>query len=102
MNIQMFPDFTNFYRQFIKDFSKISDPFTSMLKPTIATAIFSKIKKPLETARKAGNRFAESTVVGGRFKIGEIKLTKVKKSKNLAQSKKSAKLKKSDVTKIKN
>lgn len=102
MNIHVFSDFSNFYRQFIKGFSKIAALLTSLLKPTMATAIFLRIKEYLETSRKGGNKVASIKAVGGRFKIGVIKLTKGKKSKNLAKSKKSAKLKKSDFTKAKN
>ncbi len=85
----MFLGFANFYRRFIKGFSKIAAPLTSMLKTTLVSPeglqeTTGKIKKEAtgKTRVETG-----SEVKGGRIEIGEVKLVKGKKSKNSAKAK---------------
>ncbi len=88
-DIQVFLGFANFYRRFIKGFSKIAAPFTSMLRTTAASP-----KGPKETTGKfrkeATRKTREETgskVEGGGIEIGGVKLVKGKKSKNSAKTK---------------
>ena len=88
-DIQVFLGFANFYRRFIKGFSKIAAPLTSMLRTTAASP-----EGPQETTGKvrkeATGKTREETgseVEGGGIKIGEVKLVKGKKSRNSAKAK---------------
>ena len=85
----MFLGFANFYRRFIKGFSKIAAPLTSMLRTTAASS-----EGPEETTRKvrkeATGKTREETgseVEGGGIKISGVKLVKGKKSKNSIKAK---------------
>ena len=88
-DIQVFLGFANFYRRFIKGFSKIAAPLTSMLRTTAASPegpqeTTGKVRKEAtgKTREETGNK-----VKGGRIKIGGVKLVKGKKSKNSAMAK---------------
>ena len=88
-DIQVFLGFANFYRRFIKGFSKIAVTLTPMLRTTAASP-----EDPQETTRKvrkeATGKTREETgskVEGGGIKIGGVKLVKGKKLKNLAKAK---------------
>ncbi len=88
-DIQVFLAFTNFYRRFIKDFSKIAATITSVLRTTAASLegppeITGKVRK-----EATGNTREEirSEVESRRIKIGGVKLVKGKKSKNSAKVK---------------
>ncbi len=88
-DIQVFLGFANFYRRFIKGFSKIAAPLTSMLKMTAASPEGSqettgKVRK--EATRKTREKTG-SEVEGGGIKIGRVKLVEGKKSKNSAKAK---------------
>ncbi len=76
-DIQVFLGFTNFYRRFIKDFSKITAPFISVVKTTTASP-----ESPPEVTGKV--REATGNQVGDRdrAKIGGVKLLRGKNSKN--------------------
>ena len=88
-DIQVFLWFANFYRQFIKDFSKIEAPLTSMLKMTSASP-----ERPQETTGKVRKEATKKTkeetgseVKGGGITMDRVKLMKGKKSKNSAKAK---------------
>ncbi len=75
---QVFLRFANFYRQFIKSFSKIAALLTFMLRTTSASP-----ESPQETTRKVRKETTGKTreetgnkVKGGRIKIGGVKLVK--------------------------
>ena len=85
--IQVFLGFANFYRRFIKRFSKIAAQLTFMLKTTSDS-----IKELRDASNESG---------GGGVEIGGVELTEVKNSRVLAKSKKSVKAKRSDLTKAK-
>ncbi len=84
-DIQVFLGFANFYRRFIKGFSKIATPLTSMLKTTAA----SPKGLPEATGRvreETGNEVGD----GDRAKIGGVKPSGGKNSKNSTKVKNSA------------
>ena len=68
-DIQVFIGFANFYRRFIRGFSKIAAPLTSMLKTTGSSNL---------ALRKLG----ADEVIGGGGKADDRNLSKSKKSKN--------------------
>ena len=69
-DIQVFIGFANFYRRFIRGFSKIAAPLTSMLKTTGSS----------DSAPRLGAD--DDEVVGGGGKADDKRLSKSKKSKN--------------------
>ena len=69
-DIQVFIRFANFYRRFIRGFSKIAAPLTSILKTT----------RSLESAPRLGAD--DNEIVGGGGKADDKNLSKSKKSKN--------------------
>ena len=70
-DIQVFIGFANFYRRFIRGFSKIAAPLTSMLKTTGSS----------DSAPRLGAD--DDKVVGGGGKAEDQNLSKSKKSKNV-------------------
>ena len=69
-DIQVFISFANFYRQFIRDFSRIATPLTSMLKTT-------------RLSNLAPKELGADEVVEGGGKNDDRNLSKSKKSKNV-------------------
>ncbi len=89
----MFFGFANFYRRFIKGFSKIEAPLISMLKTTAASSEASPEatgKVTEETENEVGDR--------DRAKISGVKLLGGKNSKNSTKVQNSAKSKVSKAT----
>ena len=70
-DMQVFISFANFYRWFIRGFSRIVAPLTSMLKTT----------RSLDLAPRLGAD--DDEVVGGSGKANDNNLSKSKKSKNV-------------------
>ena len=68
-DIQVFIGFANFYRRFIRGFSRIAAPLTSMLKTTGSSDL-------------ATRELGADEVVGGGGKANDRNLSKFKKSKN--------------------
>ena len=54
-NIQVFIEFANFYRQFIKNFSKVTSPLTELLKSGKAGKFKSKVLQITDKAKVAFN-----------------------------------------------
>ena len=67
-DIQVFIGFTNFYRRFIKGFSKIAAPFTAILKTT-RSSIISAIR--VDNNKVVGSESAISRGIIGGNAIGE-------------------------------
>ncbi len=86
--IQVFIGFANFYRRFIKGFSKIAALLTSMLKTTTASS-----KGLLEATGKVREETGNEVGDGDKAKIGGVKLPGGKNSKNSTKVKNSAKSK---------
>ncbi len=74
-DIQVFLDFANFYRRFIKNFSRIAAPFTSMLWTTNEP---SKIVFP---SIKAKHREQNKKLRGGRVDVGGGKIENLSMTK---------------------
>ena len=87
-DIQVFLGFANFYRQFIKDFSKIAAPLTSMLKTTTGSP-----EGPPEATGKVRKETGNEVGDGDRAKIGGVKLPGGKNLKKSTKVKNSAKSK---------
>ena len=87
-DIQVFLGFANFYRRFIKGFSKIAAPLTSMLKTTAASP-----EGPPEATGKVREETGNEVGDGDRAKIGGVKPPGGKNSKNSTKVKNSAKSK---------
>ena len=100
-DIQVFLGFANFYKSFIKNFSRIAGPLTSMLKTKPSAS------PPTSGSKEAVNFTGDGVRSGGVCDIGDAgsagsfggKIKNLSKAKNLE---KSAKSKKPDVAKAKN
>lgn len=81
----MFIGFVNFYQQFIKSFSQIATPLTSMLKTSI--------EKLMDLQARLGEVVRHSISSGGaRLVVAQNANLAKSKSQNLAKSKKSVKI----------
>ncbi len=90
-DFQVFLGFANFYRRFIKNFSKIASPLTSMLRTT--TSASSPTNGSKEAVKRTGNGVGSGGVcgVGGDGGAGSVgrKTKNLSKAKNFKKSAKS-------------
>ena len=92
-DIQVFLGFANFYRQFIKGFSKIAAPLTSMLKTTMSFQVLAAnevLGAKVLAANEVGSVGGNSDGLSDGSKRVEPK-TRRSESKKLAMSKKTVK-----------